>query len=822
MKNNFTITKNLVLPLALVLSVLFFVPNNVFGFGLCDSSTQSNLFVSSQNSQSLNHFAGPQVIEVAVCNPDIQATGEAQGEPDVTVNGKKLRMVQSSDGSWYAFFADRAMAQLADSTTTVVGRGLDFGRFCSSTTQQNVTGISLSETSGFALPRDGRSGSNGQSSMNACTSIGSGTTISNHVIRNPPSLNSAAPQTGQIGIISDAWPLIQLYDFTPTGNVIVTYNKGGGSQTLSSPFDISGTATISVESSTTLDPATNVPIKISDFQLNIDPTSIDSWTLGTSTAIPKVYYQLFSGDSVDGDGKGLADLKSSLSGMMFENNGYLTVDNTNSILEIKDNSDQVLIAYGNQLGTSSIGPGEFPVTITEQSANVGVFSNWDSQNNANIKTVANNAQLASKTATISYNAITKTIQYNLPAPPAQSNPTITLSPTSSLAGTEVAISGSGFPPDTTIPVAFDGITLNSFSSSATGTFSGIILIPNFATAGIHSVQASPGTAHSASATFTVTVQTISEEEQHYKEAYDGLPQKFEDKVEPPVIEDYTGVQKPPKVAEPKQDTKIYEIAKSPNPQQYAIDSGLDYKDGKVRIVVTANPTQATLDKIKKVATVESVAGNQIQLAVDVKKIGEITKLTEVSSLRAPAKAVQSGTTSEGVEFVNAHKVQTKGTTGKGVKIAVLDLGFDTKNAELGTGLQSKSFRKDFGKAVDIKGFGHEYVHGTAVAEIIKDIAPGSQLYLYTFGTEAEFQEAMSEAIKQNVDIISMSAGWLNYPSDGSSVMTKKVEEAIKKGIPFIVSSGNYAETHWEGKYSDTVKNGWHEFSGKDEGLSIEV
>ena len=404
------------------------------------------------------------------------------------------------------------------------------------------------------------------------------------------------------------------------------------------------------------------------------------------------------------------------------------------------------------------------------------------------------------------------------------NPTITLSQTSSLAGTQVSISGSGFPPSTTIPVAFDGTTLNSFTSSATGTFSGNILIPTTATAGTHSVQAAPGTVHAASATFTVTVatQTVSEEEQRHKEAYDGLPQKFEDKVEPPVIEDYTVVPKPSKVSEPKQDTKINEIAKSPNPQQYARDSGLDYKDGKVRIVITANPTQTTLDKIKKIATVESVAGNQIQLAVDVKKIGELTKLSEVSSLRAPAKAVQSGTTSEGSEFVSADKVQSKGTTGKGVKVAVLDLGFDTKNAELGAGLQTKSFRKDFGKAVDIKGFGHEYVHGTAVAEIIKDIAPGAKLYLYTFGTETEFQEAMSEAIKQNVDIISMSAGWLNYPSDGSSAMTKKVEEAIKKGIPFIVSSGNYAETHWEGKYSDTVKNGWHEFSGKDEGLSIEV
>jgi subtilisin family serine protease len=68
----------------------------------------------------------------------------------------------------------------------------------------------------------------------------------------------------------------------------------------------------------------------------------------------------------------------------------------------------------------------------------------------------------------------------------------------------------------------------------------------------------------------------------------------------------------------------------------------------------------------------------------------------------------------------------------------------------------------------------------------------------------------------------MAAGWPNLPTDGSSHITKKVEEAINHGIAFVVPSGNFANKHWEGMYSDFNLNGWHEFSGSDEGLSLDI
>ena len=70
------------------------------------------------------------VVEVVIRDNNIRSTDEGKGEPDVTLNGKDLRMVQATDGNWYAYFANIDMAESADSTVGLTGEGLDFGSIC--------------------------------------------------------------------------------------------------------------------------------------------------------------------------------------------------------------------------------------------------------------------------------------------------------------------------------------------------------------------------------------------------------------------------------------------------------------------------------------------------------------------------------------------------------------------------------------------------------------------------------------------------------------------------------------------------------------------
>src|SRR3989441_9992820 len=117
-----------------------------------NASSNANLFVSAENSQYNNYFSGPQIVQVIVSDPDINRLDQAYGEPTVTVNGKKLRMAQATDGNWYAYFADRNQAIAAHKTVGSPGKGLDFGQLYSSTsTFSPKAGVDYTETKGFTV-----------------------------------------------------------------------------------------------------------------------------------------------------------------------------------------------------------------------------------------------------------------------------------------------------------------------------------------------------------------------------------------------------------------------------------------------------------------------------------------------------------------------------------------------------------------------------------------------------------------------------------------------------------------------------------------------
>ena len=126
-------------------------------------STNANLFVSAENSQWNNYFAGPQVVQVVVADPDINRLDQAYGEPVVTVNGKRLRMAQATDGNWYAYFADRNQAILGANTQLgITGKGLNFGGFCSSSSTLGAAlgGLNFADTKGFTIARGAYSSTN--------------------------------------------------------------------------------------------------------------------------------------------------------------------------------------------------------------------------------------------------------------------------------------------------------------------------------------------------------------------------------------------------------------------------------------------------------------------------------------------------------------------------------------------------------------------------------------------------------------------------------------------------------------------------------------
>jgi len=349
-----------------ILSSIFLIP-----IIQAEAASNPNLFVSAENSLFDNHFSGSMVVEVVIRDSNIQDTDEGKGEPNVTLNGKSLRMVQSTDGNWYAYFANVDKAKIADSTQSATsGKGLDFGVFCSRDTASSVFGISLSETDGFAVPSSGLTTfTNGNSSFLSCTGTPDSTNL-NNVVRNARSINTNPNiLPGQIGLNPNAWPLIQLFSF---GDVTIQYNAGGNPQSVVLEYDES--ANISLNLDRNLYPQNSeVFLTVNDFQLNQDPTDEDSWTFNIDSPIATFYqaYDNSGSDSANGNA-GLVNLISYLSNLGFQDNGQLSITLGN-IMELKSNDDQPDTSVDDGAGNSF----SQIITLVESGPNSGIFDSAD-------------------------------------------------------------------------------------------------------------------------------------------------------------------------------------------------------------------------------------------------------------------------------------------------------------------------------------------------------------------------------------------------------------------------------------------------------------
>ena len=200
----------------------------------------------------------------------------------------------------------------------------------------------------------------------------------------------------------------------------------------------------------------------------------------------------------------------------------------------------------------------------------------------------------------------------------------------------------------------------------------------------------------------------------------------------------------------------------------------------------------------------------------------ITSIEHIQRVRLPRAALQDAGTIEGqgVGVIAAPTWQQAGITGQGIKIGILDMGFNKYRDLLGDELPAQVVAQSFIAGVEIDDSSTE--HGTAVAEIIHDIAPDAELFFAAYETDAEMGQAVSWLISQQVQIISHSAGSLFGPMDGSSYEAGLVDDAFSRGILWVNSAGNSADTHYRGVFTDSDGDGYHEFRAGDESMDIRV
>ena len=281
--------------------------------------------------------------------------------------------------------------------------------------------------------------------------------------------------------------------------------------------------------------------------------------------------------------------------------------------------------------------------------------------------------------------------------------------------------------------------------------------------------------------------------------------------------------KPIKNKDKKIESKISKLIKSKDQKTFAKKNGFDYHEGNTRVMINVDGLNVdTLNKINEIATIEISKENQMQISIPINKISEIQNISEIKNIKSTLPPIQNKDIIVDGKIIEDSIFLNKTNTSSPVSIAIIDLGFDKDNQEISNNIvENMSFRYTFENSESIEK-DNEALHGTAMAQIITSMVPDVKLHLLSAGTELEFLDAMDYAISENIEIITIAYSWVNHETDGTSSITKKVEEAIKSNISVIVPSGNYAENHWEGVFTDTDGDRWHEFSNSDEGITINV
>ena len=246
--------------------------------------------------------------------------------------------------------------------------------------------------------------------------------------------------------------------------------------------------------------------------------------------------------------------------------------------------------------------------------------------------------------------------------------------------------------------------------------------------------------------------------------------------------------------------------------------------GEVQVYIIVDDTSVGARKALEAlgARIEQVEKNAriVQAQVPTGSLRQIADLPGVRTVRLPDYGfVQAGSvTTEGDAVMGSDNVRTTyAVDGTGVKVGVISNGVGGLSASQGSAdLPAVDTATCNITAVDPTTTGAE---GTAMLEIVHDIAPGASLMFGNFstvaglGTTLEFNAAVN-CLANNADVVVEDIGWFGVgPYDGTSLVSVNSANALNGPGPikgYYNAVANHANKHYQGSYVDS---GFDFFSG---------
>lgn len=221
--------------------------------------------------------------------------------------------------------------------------------------------------------------------------------------------------------------------------------------------------------------------------------------------------------------------------------------------------------------------------------------------------------------------------------------------------------------------------------------------------------------------------------------------------------------------------------------------------GPVHVTVAGPAASATAAVRAAGGQVLASISGELSAVVPAEKLAQVAGAAGVTAVRPAVRAIMDAT-SEGVHASLADAWQSAGRTGAGATVAVVDGGFANLAAEVTGGNLPAGQTVAGDHCANVNGS----QHGTAVAEIVHQMAPGATLLLYCVDDAIGFHSAETELKAAGAKIVNSSLSFpLDSRGDGTGAETSTaatVKNARSAGILWIESAGNTGGDHWGGSF----------------------
>ncbi|MCA8910847.1 MAG: S8 family serine peptidase [Planctomycetes bacterium] len=190
-----------------------------------------------------------------------------------------------------------------------------------------------------------------------------------------------------------------------------------------------------------------------------------------------------------------------------------------------------------------------------------------------------------------------------------------------------------------------------------------------------------------------------------------------------------------------------------------------------------------------VVPLESGAQNMCRIWVHPGNVSLVQKAVihtpgaDLHAYRAPVANTFGRIDSEGIKAMRTDLYEAAGLNGQGVHIAVLDIGFNGVDGE-----ESNLADADMAGYVPKPGEGS---HGTAMVEVIHDIAPAALVSIYRIDEDLDVYTATRNALENGADVIVCALSWFELP--GRGIASDAARMATAEGALWVNAAGNFAD-----------------------------